>query len=377
MRRVGLNAHLLSLTESYRGAGVSQYIYQLLTHLPHVDPSFDYVAFVGDPDARFSGWQESVSGWRTAQPVARILWEQVAQPRVSQREKLDLLHAPVYAGPLTCPCPLVATIHDLSFALYPEMFPPFNRSYLQRATRWTARRAAAIITGSESAKGDILRLLDVPETKVRVIPDGVAEEMHPIDDPERIDALRRRYALPERMILFLGTLEPRKNVTTLIEAYALLQHRPDMEHRLVIAGGKGWYYEQVYATVKRLGLDDTVVFPGFIPQEDLALLYNATDLFVYPSLYEGFGLPPLEAMACGTPVVVSNTSSLPEVVGDAGVTVDPNDTEALAGAIWDLLKQPSRCRALREAGLARAKGFSWSTTAAKTAALYHEILEDR
>jgi glycosyltransferase involved in cell wall biosynthesis len=377
MRRVGLNAHLLSLTESYRGAGVSQYIYQLLTHLPHVDPSFDYVAFVGDPDARFSGWQESASAWRTAQPVARILWEQVAQPWASRRERLDLLHAPVYAGPLVCTCPLVVTIHDLSFALYPEMFPPFNRSYLQRATRWTANRAAAIITGSESAKGDILYLLGVPEAKVRVIPDGVAEEMHPIDAPGRIDALRRRYALPERMILFLGTLEPRKNITTLIEAYALLRHDTDMVHRLVIAGGKGWYYEQVYAAVKRLGLDGDVVFPGFIPQEELALLYNAADLFVYPSLYEGFGLPPLEAMACGTPVVVSNTSSLPEVVGDAGVTVDPSDAEALAGAIWDLLRQPERCRALSEAGLARAKRFSWNTTAARTAALYLEILEDR
>jgi len=190
-----------------------------------------------------------------------------------------------------------------------------------------------------------------------------------------VATLRRRHGLPEPMILYLGTLEPRKNLPRLLEAYALLRRRPGVRHRLVLAGGRGWYYDEIRAAVERLGLRDEVLFPGYVPEEDKPLWYSAADLFVYPSLYEGFGLPPLEAMACGTPVVVSNTSSLPEVVGEAGLCVDPLDPEALARAMLALISDRERHRAYREAGLARARAFTWRTTAARTAALYHAVLE--
>lgn len=179
------------------------------------------------------------------------------------------------------------------------------------------------------------------------------------------------------MILFLGTLEPRKNIVTLLEAYALLRRRKGFAHRLVIAGGKGWYYKEIDAAVERLGLRGEVFFPGFVPQDELALWYAAADLFVYPALYEGFGLPPLEAMACGTPVVVSSASSLPEVVGDAGLLVDPHDPAALAQAMLAVLDDPARHQALRQAGLARASAFSWRAAAQGTAAVYHQILGDK
>jgi glycosyltransferase involved in cell wall biosynthesis len=197
--------------------------------------------------------------------------------------------------------------------------------------------------------------------------------MRPIDDREVIRAWKARRGLPERMVLFVGTLEPRKNLPLLLEAYARLR-QTGCTHTLVVAGGKGWYYQAIEATVERLGLRDAVLFPGFVPDEELPLWYNAAELFVYPSLYEGFGLPPLEAMACGTPVITSNAASLPEVVGDAGVVVDAHDVTALARAMADLLGDAERRRRLRAAGLARARQFTWRATANRTAALYHEIL---
>jgi len=370
--RIGLNAHLLSLQHGYRSAGVSRYIHYLLRYLPQVDRRAEYVAFVGDARAHYEGWQMRAPLWPTGDPLRRILWEQLVQPLATRRAKLDLLHAPVYVGPLCKPCLLAVTIHDLSFYIYPEFFRPFQRRYLQHFTRWTSKRADQIIAVSESTRRDVIRFLGVAPDRVVTIPNGVEEIFRPLGRA-RLEAFRRRNGLPERMILFLGTLEPRKNLLVLLEAYALLRQRGAQE-MLVVAGGKGWYYESVYATVERLGLRRWVIFPGYVPWEELPLWYNAAELFVYPSLYEGFGLPPLEAMACGVPVVVSNVSSLPEVVGEAGVLVDPQDPQGLAVAMEELLADPARRRELAEAGLARARSFSWERTALQTAQLYHRML---
>ena len=375
LARVGLNAHLFSLAESYRGAGVSRYIHSLLTYLPQVDSELCYIAYVGDGGMHWSGWHVRSSRWRTASPALRILWEQLALPRACRRDALDLLHAPVNVGPLSGRCPLVVTLHDLSFYLYPELFRPGRRWYQQRLTRYMVQRAARIIAVSQSTRADAVRILGVPEGKLCVIPNGVDQALRPIEEPERLARLRQVHGLSERMILYLGTLEPRKNITTLLEAYALLRRKRGFDHQLVIAGGKGWYYEAIEAAVERLGLRGAVLLPGYIPERDKSLWYSAADLFVYPSLYEGFGLPPLEAMACGTPVIVSNVSSLPEVVGGAGILVAPHDVEALATAIYTVTQDRAQHRALRAAGLERAQGFSWRATAAKTAALYHEVLE--
>jgi len=375
MWRVGLNAQLLSLGESYRGAGVSRYIHKLLTYLPQVDSRLSYVAFLGDAHAHFPGWKHCVSRWPTENPVVRIVWEQIVQPWEAWREKLSLLHAPVYVGPIAAPCPIVVTVHDLSFVVHPNLFRPFNRVYLQRLTRRSVDQAVAIIADSQSTKNDLVQTLGVSEGKITVIHPGVAHNMQPIDDRQLQD-FRRSRGLPEHMILFLGTLEPRKNLPTLLQAYAIMHKKPNLNRCLVIAGGKGWYYDEIYAQVERLGLRDEVIFPGYVPETELPLWYNAADLFVYPSLYEGFGMPPLEAMACGTPVVVSNTSSLPEVVGDAALTVDPQDPQALADAMLEALHDPQTHQRLREAGPARAGHYTWADTAARTARLYHQVLGD-
>jgi glycosyltransferase involved in cell wall biosynthesis len=223
----------------------------------------------------------------------------------------------------------------------------------------------------------VITFFGVPGERVVVVPNGVAEAFQPADPAEVAD-FRRNKGLPEHFILFLGTLEPRKNIVRLLEAYALWLHERPTGTKdapaLIIAGAKGWFYETIFARVNELGLAEHVIFPGFVPAEELPWWYRAAELFVYPSLFEGFGLPVLEAMACGTPTITSNASSLPEVAGDAALLIDPEDTEGLAGAMAHVLAEPKVAAKMRAAGLRQAARFSWARTAAQTAAVYRSVL---
>ncbi|MFQ5813782.1 MAG: glycosyltransferase family 4 protein, partial [Anaerolineae bacterium] len=310
----------------------------------------------------------------TFRPPIRIFWEQVVQPFALQKERVDLLHALAFVTPLLSPCPSVVTIHDLSFLLYPESFKRSKRFYLSLFTRLSARQARCIIAVSKSTKRDVVRLLGVSPDKVEVVYSGVDDVFHPLAE-DQVAAFRSKRGLPERFILFVGTIEPRKNVTRLIEAFAALRPCDLANLKLVIGGAKGWFYHNVFARVEELGLEGDVVFPGYIPVSELPLWYNAAELFVYPSLYEGFGLPLLEAMACGTPVVAANTSSLPEVVGEVGLTVDPLDVEGLAEAMRRALGDEVLRQEMRDRGLQRAKGFSWTKTAQETVQVYRRAME--
>ncbi len=370
---VGLNAHLLSLAQSYRGAGINQYIYNLLRLLPAVDGEGNYVAFLGEKGARFPGVKMHLTSLPTARPPVRIFWEQAIQPWSLLRERVELLHSLAFVGPLISPCPFVVTVYDLSFLLFPESFRPWNRLYLSLFTRLSVRKALRVIAISENTRRDLVRILGVEEGKVRVTYCGCDGSMRPLPRRE-VEEFRRKKGLPERFILFLGTIEPRKNLVRLLEAYRKLRGKGV---KLVLAGGLGWGYEPVLRAIEELGLEGDVLLPGFIPQEEKVYWYNAAEIFVYPSLYEGFGLPPLEAMACGTPVVASSAASLPEVVGDGGILVDPADPEALAGAISALLDSPEERERLREKGLRRAGKFSWEQTARETVSIYREALAER
>ena len=374
---IGLNAHLLSLSANYRGAGINRYICNLLLSLPQVDGRNRYTAFLGE--TRMQGQSPPSLSLRlsrlpTVNPVVRILWEQLIQPFELVKEKIDLIHSMAYALPLACPASSVVTVHDLSFLLFPQAFNRANRLYLAAATRRAVGQADAVIAVSASTRRDVVRLLGVPEEKVAVVPNGIDETFRPITDTQRLEALRRERSLPQRMILSVGTLEPRKNAETLIRAYARLKKASAILHKLVLAGGLGWRYERLFALVEELGLQDDVLFPGFVSYGELPLWYNAADLFVFPSLYEGFGLPPLEAMACGVPVIASNVSSLPEVVGDAGPLVDPLDVEGLAEAIAQVLGDGALRAEMRERGVARAEQFSWLEAARGTARVYENLL---
>jgi glycosyltransferase involved in cell wall biosynthesis len=319
--------------------------------------------------------QLRLTRWHTQKPLPRIVWEQMVLPIATYTEQLDLLHSLAFVRPIVACCPVVITIYDLSFVRMPERFPRFQRLYLQTLTRYSARRAARLLVISQSTKDDVVQFCGVSSDKIVVTYCGVDEQFAPRSRHE-VETFRAAKGLPSRFILYLGTLEPRKNVPQIVRAYAALRsHDLSHDYKLVIAGAKGWGYDEVFAAVEQSGIKDDVTFAGYVPAEELPLWYNAAELFVYPSLFEGFGLPVLEAMACGTPAITSNVSSLPEVAGDAALTITPTDTRALSDAMECALHDASLRAQLRERGLRRASQFSWQRAAQQTAQVYADVLK--
>jgi glycosyltransferase involved in cell wall biosynthesis len=294
------------------------------------------------------------------------VWEQTALPRALAKRPVDLLHGLAYALPAAYGGPSVLTIYDLSFLRFPRAFNLSNRVYLTAATRASARRARRIMTISEHAKRDIVRLLNVPEHRIDVTYPAVEARYRRLPTAE-VDAFRKANELPETFIFALGTLEPRKNLVGLLHAYARL---PEPRPPLYAAGGTGWQVSPIFDTVQRLGLAEHVHFLGFVPEDALPLWYNAARLFAFPSLYEGFGLPVLEAMACGTPVITSTAASLPEVAGQAALLVEAQDTDRLAGEMQRLLDDSHLHTQLRGAGPIQASRFSWRAMTDQTVASY-------
>jgi glycosyltransferase involved in cell wall biosynthesis len=301
-----------------------------------------------------------------------MAWEQVVLPTELRRLRLDVLHCPAYVSPIVHGVPTVVTFHDLSFFELPEAFNRSNRFYLQMFSRVSARRARRFIAVSESTRRDLARWLDVDAARVDVVYNGVDERFKPVA-PDVVAQFRLAQGLPERFVFYLGTIEPRKNVGALLEAYAVARRRGAQEP-LVIAGGRGWGDLQIGQLAEKLGIASAVQWVGYVKPEDQPLWYNAATLFAYPSLYEGFGLPVLEAMACGTPVVASNRSSLPEVVGHAGMLVDPTDVEAMGDALYTLLGDDERLAELANRGLAQAGRFTWEQAAKSTIETYRQAL---
>lgn len=375
---VGLCAHLMSLGRDYRGAGATWYIFNTLCHLPVAAPELHYTAFLNE--RRFTppqGMRVRRSSWPTATPYGRIAWEQLRAPLALRQEQIDVLHAMAFVAPILSSCPTVVTVLDLSFLRFPAAFKTFKRVYLRSMTRLSVRRAARVIAISESTRRDVIDLLGVPAERVTRVYCGVDPSFRPLAS-DRVAAFRREKRLSDRFLLFLGTIEPRKNVVTLVQAFAALvasDPREMADVQLVLAGSQGWLADPVYACVEELGLQDRVRFAGYVPEEEKALWYNAATCFCYPSLYEGFGLPPLEAMACGVPVVTSNVSSLPEVVGEDALTVNPLDGAALCEAMRRVLVDPDLRAQLAARGLARARQFSWLDAARQTADIYRWVGE--
>jgi glycosyltransferase involved in cell wall biosynthesis len=297
----------------------------------------------------------------------------VAQPGVLAQTGVALAHGPVFAGPLMARCPFVVTIHDLSFLRFPALFPPVQRFYLSLITRASARRARRVIAVSQHAADETARLLGVDRGRIDVVYHGVDPRFRPRPAAE-VASFRARKELPERFLLFLGTLEPRKNLVRLVDAFARLR-LPDV--RLVLAGGRGWYCEEVFDRIRELHLQERVVIPGYVADEELPMWYNAATAFAYPSLYEGFGMPVTEAQACGTPVMTSECSSLPEAAGDGALLVDPRDVDAMAEGLRRLVTDEILRDELRDRGLAHAARLTWRRTAADTVAVYRRALEAR
>ena len=370
--RVGLNA--LFLARPLTGSG--RYVRHLVEELARLGRGHEYLLF--GP----AGAQPAELAWRSVRTpfdswseiLAKVWFEQVGFPRACRRAGVDVAHYPYFAAPLAGLRPVIVTAHDL----IPMLFPQYRGSARVRLytalVAASARRASLVITDSAASRDDVVRRLGVPEERVRVIYLAADERFRPAADPAAVDAARRRYGLPDEYLLYLGGLDYRKNVPRLLQAYALA-HREGLALPLVVAGSlprPSALFPDLRGEVERLGLSSSVVFCGPGADEDTPLLFQAATAFVYPSLYEGFGLPPLEAMACGTPVVCANSSSLPEVVGDAALTVDPTDVTGLAAALRTIARDAGLREDLRGRGLARAAQFSWRRTAEETLAAYEE-----
>jgi len=290
---------------------------------------------------------------------------------------LDIFHSPDFVLPPVARAAKILTIHDLSFLRVPECADPRLRWYLGEAVPRSVRRADFLLADSESTRQDLIELLDVPPERAQVIYGGVDPVFAPVEGDAALRAVREKYARGRPFILAVGTLEPRKNFPTLIRAFAQAREEAPLPHVLLIVGKKGWVYEPIFATVEELRLQEHVLFPGFVPDAELPALYSAADLLAMPSFYEGFGLPILEAMACGTPVVAAGVSSLPEVVGDAGLLVDPHDQESVAEAILRLVGDDGLRARLREAGFAQARKFTWDKAARELLAVYGRFAPQR
>lgn len=331
---------------------------QLKRRLPVVAPQNEYV-FFAPPGAL--GSLTVTSRLPTSHPLVRILWEQTVEPLEVNRRRIDVVHSPVNVSPLLLRPASVVTVHDLAFRKFPHLFPPGKRLYLSWMVRASVLRADRVIADSRSSRRDLIEEFQVEPEKVTVVPLGVDESYHP--DPELATPL------PHPYVLYVGTLEPRKNLPLLLRAFADLKNA-GYPHKLAIVGPPGWMYRNVYELISSLGIAEAVILAGFV--EDLRPWYNHADLFVYPSIFEGFGLPPLEAMACGTPVVTSSAGSLREVVDDAALVVPPNDQMTLFIAMRSILDDAGLAARLSNAGPERAARFSWDETARRTVQVYEE-----
>lgn len=362
--RVGLNAHLLSRQAGYRSAGIHGYIVNLLRHLPEQAPAnWQFQALVGAAcQASFSGVSVKRARFNTEGPLRRILWEQTLQPWAIRQ--FDLYHALAFVAPLALAAPMAVTVYDLSFLRFPERLSKARRLYLRGMTALTCARARRILAISQSTAEDLTALLEIPASKIDVTPLGYDKTLfRPLLPAER-ERFRQKERLPARFWLYVGTLEPRKNLEMLLRAYARLTPRERLP--LILGGGLGWQGKRVLAAIESLGLSDSVKHVGFIPAADLPFWYNCAEAFLYPSVFEGFGLPVLEAMACGAPVLTSDVSSLPEVAGAAGKCLPPTDEERWAAELKALKTDEEWRDMARTKGLERAALFSWARTAELT-----------
>lgn len=288
---------------------------------------------------------------------------------------VDLLHVPSPWAPTPCSVPLVVTIHDVTPLLYPRSLSPTLRMRYKRQLADTLSEAERVITVSRISQSALSVYAHVDPGDIQVIHNGVSEEFYPRTDPVLLEEVRRRYELPERFAFWVGDFRPEKNLSFLIQAWARLRDRLDDLPSLVLAGTQTGEFKTLRNEVLRRDLQGKILFPGFIRDDDLPAVYSAAALFVFPSLYEGFGLPPLEAMACGTPCVVSNSSSLPEVTGSAALLFNPTSLESLENCVARLLTDPVLAEDLRAQGLQQSSRFSWQRAAEDTLAVYRHVLE--
>lgn len=353
--------------------GNEVYVRSLLNALAARDQDCEFLAYVSTDAAR----QSIPARIRTRRISANPFWRLGLElARMVREDRPELLHVQ-YTAPIGCRVPVVVSVHDVSFLEHPEYFPQVRAWQLQWTVRRTVKSAAKVLTGSEFSRRSILKVYgDLDEDKVVAVPNAAASEFRPISRESAGHAVRGRFSIAAPFVLTVGDLQPRKNHIGLIQAFArLVRAYPQLRHNLVLAGKATWFGDRVLEAARESGVSDRIQFCGFVSDADLLQLYNACDLFVFPSFYEGFGLPALEAMACGRAVTCSNTTSLPEVVDGAAILFDPYAVDQMVRALADLLLDAELRVRFERLGLQRAAHFSWQKTAQRTLEVFHEVVE--
>jgi glycosyltransferase involved in cell wall biosynthesis len=377
--RIAINCQILSVNH----LGIGRYTENLVKALADVDEENKYLLLVNSRvNLAKLPQQDNFQVLTTGIPIVgtktRILWEQLWLPFSLLGKGVDLVHFPDLSLPVLplLDCPYVVTIHDLTHYAFREAYTLGKVLYKRCTTPLAVRGASRIIAVSESTKQDIVETFAVPGWKIAAVYSGLMEMFKPITSKEQLKETEIKFHLPSRYILHVGSIDPRKNLVTLLEAYANLTKEANLPHKLIIVGPKEFNYAPVLNTAQNLDMADRIVFLGFVNNEDLVNIYNMAELFVFPSIHEGFGFPPLEAMACGVPVITSNTSSLPEIVGDAALLIDPYDTHGLVAAMLRVLTDDRLRNEMSQRGLCQAKLFSWRKAAEETLKVYKEAVID-
>jgi len=361
--RVGIEARILSHP---RRTGIERPLLGLMQGLREIpDPPEVLLYARGEPPKPLD--LPPCARWRTLN--ARFGWLTIALPLAARRDRCDVLYFPYPVLPPYRPIPTVAMIHDLGFVRFPEHYPADMLRNLVGPMRSAARRASLLVAVSESTKRDLVELFGISAEKISVVHHGVGAEFAPI--PDARETVRARIGIERPYVLFVGTVQPRKNLPRLIEAFARVVREQGIPHELIIAGQKGWLAEESLSAPQKFGIEHRVRFVDYVPEEMLPALYTAADALAFPSLYEGFGLPVLEAMACGAPVLTSNASSLPEVAGNAAILVLPTSVVQIADGLARILFDEGLRSSLQQKGVHRARSFTWANSARSLISAFH------
>lgn len=375
--RIGIDARMYSAEFT----GIGRYVYELIQQLAELDKKNEYVIFMNRPE--YDTFEEPNKRFRKVLVNAKhyTLKEQFRYLRVLKKAKLDLMHFTHFNAPIFYKKPSVVTVHDLTLSFYPgkKMNSAFYRAAYNLVLKSAVKHSRRVIAVSENTKQDLIEIVGTPSSKVEVVYEGVCEQFGPRGNKEQLERVKLKYGISKDFLLYTGVWRGHKNLVNLIKSFALIRDGAEgFDVSLVITGEEDPYYPEVKRTVSELGLEHHVIYTGMVSEAELVALYQAAKVYVFPSLYEGFGLPPLEAMRCGTPVVASKTSCIPEICGEHNALFfDPYDPEDMANAVRKVLLDPTLQAELRECGLKHSLKFSWGKMAKETLEIYESVLESK
>ena len=359
--------------------GVGVYLVNLINELSNIDYNNDYYIFVQSDDADSFNIDKAnfnfiiIDSNKYRKTILRLLWEQLILPKKLKRYNIDILHSPHYTAPIFSKVSKVITFHDMTFYTLPQVHTFFKRLLFKTYMKISSKIADKILTVSKSTAKDVQKILKVNSDKICVTYNAKKDIYRPINDKKKIKEICLKYKISNDYILFVGTLEPRKNIKTLIKSYSKLIDEINKDIKLVIVGKKGWMYKEIFKLIKYLEIEEKVIFTGFADLDDLPYLYNGAEMFVYPSIYEGFGIPVLESISCGVPTITSNVSSMPEVIGNAGITIDPTDIIELKNSMKKIIKNDNLKKKLKNLGIKQSKKFTWENCAINTLEVYQKV----